>query len=67
MKEAVHDGVVELMGYTPWGWIDIVSAATGEMVKQTGGRTYDFPIIGATAPLYVIIHRGQRRQSRFDS
>ena len=25
MKEAVEDGV-DLMGYTPWGWIDVVSA-----------------------------------------
>lgn len=35
MKEAVEDGV-DLMGYTPWGWIDVVSASTGEMVKRYG-------------------------------
>lgn len=35
MKEAVKDGV-ELMGYTPWGWIDVVSASTGEMAKRYG-------------------------------
>ncbi len=35
MKEAVKDGV-DLMGYTPWGWIDIVSAGTGEMAKRYG-------------------------------
>lgn len=35
MKEAVRDGV-ELMGYTPWGCIDLVSASTGEMAKRYG-------------------------------
>ena len=35
MKEAVKDGV-ELMGYTPWGCIDIVSCSTGEMKKRYG-------------------------------
>lgn len=33
MEEAVKDGV-DLMGYTPWGWIDVVSASTGEMAKR---------------------------------
>jgi 6-phospho-beta-glucosidase len=35
MKEAVKDGV-ELIGYTSWGPIDIVSASTGEMKKRYG-------------------------------
>lgn len=35
MKEAVLDGV-ELIGYTPWGCIDLVSASTGEMKKRYG-------------------------------
>ncbi|MBO0453007.1 glycoside hydrolase family 1 protein [Candidatus Enterococcus murrayae] len=35
MKEAVEDGV-DLMGYTPWGCIDLVSASTGEMSKRYG-------------------------------
>ncbi len=35
MKEAVKDGV-ELLGYTPWGCIDLVSASTGEMAKRYG-------------------------------
>ena len=36
MKEAiVYDGI-ELMGYTPWGFIDLVSAGTGEMKKRYG-------------------------------
>ena len=35
MAEAVKDGV-DLMGYTPWGCIDLVSASTGEMAKRYG-------------------------------
>lgn len=35
MKEAIVDGV-ELIGYTPWGCIDLVSAGTGEMKKRYG-------------------------------
>lgn len=35
MDEAIKDGV-DLMGYTPWGWIDLVSASTGEMNKRYG-------------------------------
>lgn len=35
MAEAVKDGV-DLIGYTPWGCIDLVSASTGEMRKRYG-------------------------------
>ena len=35
MREAVEDGV-DLMGYTWWGPIDVVSAGTGEMRKRYG-------------------------------
>ena len=35
MAEAVKDGV-DLMGYTMWGPIDLVSAGTGEMRKRYG-------------------------------
>ncbi|WP_019911907.1 glycoside hydrolase family 1 protein [Paenibacillus sp. HW567] len=35
MKEAIADGV-DLVGYTPWGCIDLVSAGTGEMKKRYG-------------------------------
>ncbi|SDJ98668.1 6-phospho-beta-glucosidase [Sediminibacillus albus] len=35
MREAIQDGV-ELIGYTSWGPIDIVSASTGEMKKRYG-------------------------------
>ena len=33
--EAVKDGV-EVMGYTTWGCIDLVSASTAEMSKRYG-------------------------------
>jgi len=33
--EAINDGV-ELMGFTSWGCIDLVSASTGEMSKRYG-------------------------------
>ncbi|MGB8454580.1 MAG: 6-phospho-beta-glucosidase [Anaerocolumna sp.] len=33
---AVDTDGVELMGYTPWGCIDLVSAGTGEMKKRYG-------------------------------
>lgn len=35
MAQAIEDGV-EMMGYTPWGCIDLVSAGTGEMEKRYG-------------------------------
>ena len=35
MKEAIADGV-DVMGYTPWSAIDIISASTGEMAKRYG-------------------------------
>ncbi|WP_143595324.1 glycoside hydrolase family 1 protein, partial [Terribacillus saccharophilus] len=35
MGEAIEDGV-ELMGYTSWGCIDLVSASSGEMSKRYG-------------------------------
>jgi len=35
MGKAVEDGV-DLLGYTPWGCIDLVSASTGEMAKRYG-------------------------------
>ena len=33
--QALADGV-DVMGYTPWGCIDLVSASTGEMSKRYG-------------------------------
>ncbi|MDQ0169668.1 6-phospho-beta-glucosidase [Paenibacillus tundrae] len=35
MAEAIQDGV-EILGYTSWGPIDLVSAGTGEMKKRYG-------------------------------
>ncbi|MNJ64366.1 Aryl-phospho-beta-D-glucosidase BglH [compost metagenome] len=35
MAEALEDGV-EILGYTSWGPIDLVSAGTGEMKKRYG-------------------------------
>ena len=35
VREAVHDGV-EVMGYTSWGCIDLVSASTAEIKKRYG-------------------------------
>ena len=36
MKEAVEYDGVDLLGYTMWSPIDIVSASTGEMKKRYG-------------------------------
>ncbi len=36
MKKAVEIDGVNLIGYTPWGHIDLVSAGTGEMRKRYG-------------------------------
>lgn len=36
MKKAVFEDGVPVMGYTPWGCIDLVSAGTGEMEKRYG-------------------------------
>ena len=36
MDKAINEDGVELLGYTPWGCIDLVSASTGEMSKRYG-------------------------------
>ena len=36
MKDAIEIDGVELMGYTTWGPIDLVSVATGQMEKRYG-------------------------------
>ena len=36
MKDAVEIDGVDLLGYTSWGCIDLVSASTGEMKKRYG-------------------------------
>ncbi|WP_125702298.1 glycoside hydrolase family 1 protein [Lacticaseibacillus daqingensis] len=35
MSDAIADGV-NLIGYTIWGWVDLVSAGTGQMAKRYG-------------------------------
>ena len=34
--DAVEEDGVELMGYTSWGCLDLVSASSGEMKKRYG-------------------------------
>lgn len=36
MRDAINEDGVDLMGYTCWGPIDLVSASTGEMSKRYG-------------------------------
>ena len=36
MMKAVDEDGVDLMGYTPWGCIDLVSFTTGELRKRYG-------------------------------
>lgn len=36
MKKAIEEDVVNCLGYTSWGCIDLVSAGTGEMDKRYG-------------------------------
>ncbi|MFT8837542.1 6-phospho-beta-glucosidase [Liquorilactobacillus satsumensis] len=36
MKTAIEKDGVEVIGYTPWGCIDLVSAGTGQMSKRYG-------------------------------
>lgn len=36
MRHAINEDGIEIMGYTSWGCIDLVSASTGEMSKRYG-------------------------------
>ena len=36
MRDAIYQDGVDLLGYTTWGCIDLVSAGTGEMNKRYG-------------------------------
>ena len=42
MKAAVEEDGVDLMGYTPWGCIDLVSFTTGEYKKRYGFIYVDY-------------------------
>ena len=46
MKKAVEIDKVDLLGYTTWGCIDIVSAGTGEMKKRYGFVYVDLDDLG---------------------
>ncbi len=41
MMDAVEKDGVELLGYTSWGCIDVVSAGTGQMSKRYGFKYVD--------------------------
>ena len=53
MKKAVDEDGVDLMGYMPWGCIDVVSAGTGEMRKRYGFIYVD---IDDDATVIYIVH-----------
>ncbi|MCT1177466.1 glycosyl hydrolase family protein [Pediococcus pentosaceus] len=36
LAEAINEDGVDIIGYTPWGCIDLISASTGEMKKRYG-------------------------------
>ena len=36
MKQAIEEDGVDVIGYTTWGCVDLVSATTGEMSKRYG-------------------------------
>ena len=42
LADAINIDGVEVMGYTPWGCIDLVSASTGEMHKRYGFIYVDY-------------------------
>lgn len=46
MSDAINLDGVDLIGYTPWGCIDLVSASTGEMSKRYGFVYVNFDDMG---------------------
>ena len=42
MDKVINEDGIELIGYTPWGCIDLVSASTGEMHKRYGFIYVDY-------------------------
>lgn len=42
MEKAINEDSVNLIGYTAWGCIDIISASTGEMAKRYGFIYVDY-------------------------
>ncbi len=42
MEKVINEDGIDLIGYTPWGCIDLVSASTGEMHKRYGFIYVDY-------------------------
>ena len=42
MDKSINEDGVDLIGYTPWGCIDLISASTGEMEKRYGFIYVDY-------------------------
>lgn len=42
MEKSINEDGVDLIGFTPWGCIDLVSASTGEMEKRYGFIYVDY-------------------------
>lgn len=36
LLKAINEDGVDVLGYTSWGWIDLISASSGEMRKRYG-------------------------------
>ena len=55
LKDAVEIDGVELMGYTSWGCIDLISVSTGQMSKRYGFIYVDRDDV--TRALYVAVRK----------
>lgn len=42
MEQVINEDGIDLIGYTPWGCIDLISASTGEMAKRYGFIYVDY-------------------------
>lgn len=55
MKKAVEIDGVDLMGYTPWGCIDLVSFTTGELKKRYGFIYVDKVVMSSLLRTWVLM------------
>lgn len=46
LYQAIDEDAIPVLGYTVWGWIDLVSAGTGEMKKRYGLVYVDMDDLG---------------------
>ena len=46
MRDAIYVDGVEIIGYTPWSFVDLISASTGEIKKRYGFIYVDCDISG---------------------